>query len=359
MTLMHAGLECRRCGGNVLPKDDAISCIQCGTVLEYLDRPAPDCGKAYAKPPKSARPRAIPHRTKNEKAAAAANEDTGNRAASNGAAARQPIAKPEENPPAKENSRSGPMPFGLTPEEAERILSSQESALAWLKAKRWPDGPVCTWCGSKSTEQLPAGREDRNGPPNRCEDCGKAFYLIAEGELPPWLYVRTWLKAVHTVLTQGEQMRDATNLATETRMSRNYAQRVLATIERAESEGREVFEMPRPAAQAAAVLEPEETADPERTQKTTDEPEQTQEASGPENALSTEPEMSPEPEAPAGRLETASWELAECRADLESHRNRLSERAAQIQQELDETERRIATIRETETLLADWKASRT
>ena len=45
----HAGEVCPKCQGNVMPKGETLICFQCGKVLGYEERTAPNDGRPYAK----------------------------------------------------------------------------------------------------------------------------------------------------------------------------------------------------------------------------------------------------------------------------------------------------------------------
>jgi transposase-like protein len=74
-----------------------------------------------------------------------------------------------------------------------QMFPDQESARAYLEARRWPDGPVCPLCDN--SERITTRRGKRLGY-YRCRDCGEEFTVrsatIFERSKVPlnkWLYV--------------------------------------------------------------------------------------------------------------------------------------------------------------------------
>ncbi|MXX21643.1 MAG: IS1595 family transposase [Rhodospirillales bacterium] len=72
------------------------------------------------------------------------------------------------------------------------MFPDERSAVQWLEAQRWPDGPECTHCGSDNVRAEKHARP----MPWRCRDCRKHFSVrtgsvMAESPLP----LRKWVLA--------------------------------------------------------------------------------------------------------------------------------------------------------------------
>jgi transposase-like protein len=83
-------------------------------------------------------------------------------------------------------------------------LNDEVSALRYLEAKLWRDGPVCPRCGARGPDDRLEGAATRIGE-HKCQTCRRTFSItdgtIFEGSGVP-LY--KWLQAVY--LTRGGAM---------------------------------------------------------------------------------------------------------------------------------------------------------
>ena len=75
---------------------------------------------------------------------------------------------------------------------------SEEEARGYLEGLRWPNGPVCLFCGNKNIARL-NGQKHRKGV-LKCRDCRKQFTVtvntIFHGSHIP---LRKWVRAFHLV----------------------------------------------------------------------------------------------------------------------------------------------------------------
>ena len=79
------------------------------------------------------------------------------------------------------------------------MFPDAESARLWLESRRWPDGPICPFCGS--AERIMARKGKRVGY-YRCHDCGDEFTIrtrtIFERSHVP---LHKWVYAMYLLVT--------------------------------------------------------------------------------------------------------------------------------------------------------------
>jgi transposase-like protein len=74
-----------------------------------------------------------------------------------------------------------------------------EKARAWLEAQRWPNGPVCTHCGSKNVTAVKSKKTSSTRPGvYQCNECRKQFTVttgsvVERSKIP----LNKWLMAMH------------------------------------------------------------------------------------------------------------------------------------------------------------------
>lgn len=393
----HAGLVCPKCAGNVMRGEEEISCLQCGHIVQYLDRPYPQSELPYAKPGQ-----------------------------------KDPKDCPEPAPP------TGPKPFGLTEREAETIFSNDRKTARWLIETKWPCGPVCPYCNSRRSVQN--GNDSEAGDEYaeyQCAGCRRNYNILSEtpmtGSRPR---PGTWLMGAHKLLSDSRLETKPKSLANRISAGEKTAIKIIEATRQAKEEGREIYgtakntaqgntettkpqsdqtlnrqvaETPRrqsgktPDAGNTETPEKADKAAPERpdagsaqalqrNRKTPEggtnaartktnagkershdgqEPppdadrrpaENTDEATG-RNPMAAEdgPENErnhPTPETTPGTCRETGWTLQECRADLVRQRNELIRRRDELEARIKEQDIRIKRLDEVTNIIEEWKSTR-
>ena len=78
----HAGAVCQRCGGNVMLRDDMNTCVQCGEIAGYVDRPIPFEGCPFTNEPPEDKPPMKSHTERNKRMTGPEVEEASNMASS-------------------------------------------------------------------------------------------------------------------------------------------------------------------------------------------------------------------------------------------------------------------------------------
>lgn len=85
-------------------------------------------------------------------------------------------------------------PETMSIQEFQAKFPTEASADDYFESLRWPDGPVCPHCGSKSVQVVTSGKP----MPYRCRDCRQHF-SVKYGTImqSSKIKVRTWLLAIY------------------------------------------------------------------------------------------------------------------------------------------------------------------
>ena len=78
----HAGAVCQRCGGNVMLRDDMNTCVQCGEIAGYVDRPIPFKGCPFTNEPPEDKPPMKSHAERDKRMTGPEVEEASNMASS-------------------------------------------------------------------------------------------------------------------------------------------------------------------------------------------------------------------------------------------------------------------------------------
>ena len=86
-------------------------------------------------------------------------------------------------------------------DRSDPIFSDESAARVWLESQRWPDGPVCPWCGRHDTPRPLNGKSMGEGW-YHCRECRKKFtvragtmYERSHVPLHKWLHATLLLTA--------------------------------------------------------------------------------------------------------------------------------------------------------------------
>lgn len=87
---------------------------------------------------------------------------------------------------------------GLTVKQLFRSFPDDSAAEKWFEKQRWPDGRVCTDCGSSNTSEV----KNRNPMPYRCRDC-RHHFSVSKGTAmqSTKLGLQNWAIALYMMTT--------------------------------------------------------------------------------------------------------------------------------------------------------------
>ena len=373
----HAGAVCARCGGNMLPREDEIACIQCGHIQCYLDRPHPQLDQPYADP-------------------------------------RDPFQR--EKPAIKHR-----ICLGLTQAQAKAAFRTDHSTLQWIAAAKWPHGPACHHCGEPSAK--PAGTEEEIAVnEHHCPVCPRRYTLLSETPLlGSSIKPACWLLGAWHLKSRPDLADNPPALGRKLNLGERAAKTIIQACRQAEDEGREIYLSKREAQRRlppqgkadtmndltdtnpAPLTEPDhlpdhdpepETQDLDATPEAptnhdqdthTETPDRPDTAPEPAPETTAEPETAPEPEAqretppdpepepppqtppdPEPAYLTPHWPtqdatentMQECRADLVRKRETLARKKQKLEVEIRDNEERISKLDEVARYIEEWKQSR-
>ena len=105
---------------------------------------------------------------------------------------------------------------------------TQESCIAHLEAARWPDGPICPYCGSTNT----APSQHRH----RCYNC-KTGFSVTVGTVfhHTHLPLQKWFLAIMLMLNAKKGL-SALELSRDIKVNKNTAWRITMQIRKAMSQ---------------------------------------------------------------------------------------------------------------------------
>ena len=375
----HAGAVCARCGGNMLPREDEIACIQCGHIQCYLDRPHPQLDQPYADP-------------------------------------RDPFQR--EKPAVKHR-----ICLGMTQAQAKAAFRTNHSALQWIAAAKWPHGPACHHCGEPSAKPL-GNEEEIAVNEHHCPACPRRYTLLSETPLlGSGIKAACWLLGTWHLKSRPDLADNPPALGRKLNLGERAAKTIIQAFRQAEDEGREIYLSKREAQRRlpprteaddmndptptdpASIMGPDHTPyhDPEPEPRDTDldatpeppanhdqdnpaeTPDRPDTAPEPAPERTAEPETAPEAEAqretppdpepepppqtppdPEPAYLTPPWPtqdatentMQECRADLVRKREILARKKQKLEAEIRDNEERISKLDEVARYIEEWKQSR-
>lgn len=263
----HAGGLCPKCQGNVMLRDEVLTCIQCSAIFEYRLRslptavsernyhtePKPEPATATAHAPSQIKPNkqeppmlsTKPHQNPPDTAVMTPPVKTLPCATQAHPLDSQEVPQAQESPPsspdqelahreetaqnihnpgpinlapaenqeattapAEQTQESGQkeLPYGMTSEEAATAFKTERSTLEWIIDQRWPGGVPCPNCASKNV------RLTLITPPVRyhCNDCQGRFSLLKDSQLARTRTpINRWMLTSHAILTNADEPENA------------------------------------------------------------------------------------------------------------------------------------------------------
>ena len=107
---------------------------------------------------------------------------------------------------------------------------TQDACLEHIEAVRWPNGPVCPYCGSKRTTAMPKERR------HHCNACNTSFSVTVGSILHhTHLPLQKWFLALTLTLNANKGI-SARQLARDLHVSKDTAWRIVMKIREAMSE---------------------------------------------------------------------------------------------------------------------------
>lgn len=253
----HAGMVCPKCQGNVMLRDDTLSCIQCSTVIEYRIKFMSDSNGPYAETSaqKIIRRKTTPGKDNKMGEEIPAENPSQEAFATVEVSTAQEASNPAEE--AEELATEAPQgeerpPFGLTTEEAKQTLSSHLTTLQWLTEKRWPNGPSCINCNSTRL----VTQKHTKPPKYSCQDCRTEFPVL---HATPMANTRTdlnrWMAVAYALLQNPSQPEHSLAHANSTSVP--TVRKIRQALELSANAGLEMFEPhPEPPPETSAPAEP-------------------------------------------------------------------------------------------------------